>query len=911
MKRILLLAFLAISISLSAQINYTANDQVPEYNGNFGYGVNFGSNAGWDDEAEADIAAGNPAVGQQGVGCNTVRPPLPEWFLEFWGYDIRLDEYQYFESLGMSDLTVFVGDPSDEHRDPNSYCPGYESLLFDNMYLPIWDNGENGTPVNDDNHYAIYLYDMVNIYKDHVTFWEIMNEPDFDYSASGFLDPGQPGNWWEGVPDPCDYKLRAPVYHYIRLLRISYEVIKYVDPESFVAVGGLGYESFLDIILRHSDNPDNGIVTAEFPLTGGAYFDAVSYHSYPHFSLKDWNNDIGAFDFFRYSDAAMQEVINKKNDFEAVLDTYGYDGSAYPEKVWLITESNVPAGNFNPDFFGSVVGQRNFVMKTAVACQKNNILQYHIYKLAEDFPIGEGENEFDRMGLYENMDDVGQYNQVVTESGIAYKTISDAIGDAFYNEPKTTALNLPSNIDGAAFKHPDDSYTYVLWAKTDTDQSEFAAATYSFPAAMNVSLLEKKNWNYSQTNSSENINATNIALSGAPIFLHDISILDLPPTASFDFSINSNCAPYTISFNDNSTADPTSWNWSFPGGTPSISNLQNPTVTYPNPGNYTASLLVANDFGNDASDATFTLAGNPMFELNEELCFGGQIIVNGVVYNESNPSGTEILENAAANGCDSIVIVNLSFDDQLESETFAIICNGETYTFGSDNLSESGTYTLETSSSAGCDSTAILYLTVETSSTFTNDIELCEGEEYNGQEYEEDTTVTETITSMNGCDSLINITNIQVLEEPFTELEITILNGETYTVGNSTYDESGVYYDILTAQNGCDSIIELTLTVDIVDAISDLNNPDRIELKAFPNPFSNQVNISFLATRDEFIGLEVYHINGQQIRDLKSQKFYQNDRYLFTLDFNAKAKGIYWCKVQLKEGVFLQKLILL
>ena len=431
MKQLVLCILLVYVCNASAQINFTANDQVPVYEATFGFGVNPGSNSGWDDEAEADIAAGNPAYNVPGVGCNTLRPPLPEWFLEFWGYDIRLDEYQYFETLGIRDLTVFLGVPSDEHQDPNFYCPDHQSTLFDNMYLPIWDGGANGTPINDDNYYAKYVYQTVNIYIDHVKFWEIWNEPDFDYSASGFLDPGQAGNWFENVPDPCDYKLRAPVYHYIRLLRISYEVIKFVDPEAFVAVGGLGYDSFLDIILRHSDNPDNGIVNAEYPLKGGAYFDALSYHSYPHFKLKDWDNDIGDFVFFRHSDAAAETITDKKTEFSNVLNNYGYDGNTYPEKVWIITEGNVPAEKFNPDYFGSIVGQRNFIIKAMVNCMKNDILQYHIYKLAEDYPVGQGFNEFDRMGLYENIDGVDQYDQVMTQEGMAYKTTSDLIGDAF------------------------------------------------------------------------------------------------------------------------------------------------------------------------------------------------------------------------------------------------------------------------------------------------------------------------------------------------------------------------------------------------------------------------------------------------------------------------------------------------
>ena len=102
-----------------------------------------------------------------------------------------------------------------------------------------------------------------------------------------------------------------------------------------------------------------------------------------------------------------------------------------------------------------------------------------------------------------------------------------------------------------------------------------------------------------------------------------------------------------------------------------------------------------------------------IYELNSDLCFGDEIIVNGVVYNESNPSGTEVIVGGSVNGCDSTVIINLSFDETLESETNASICDGGTYIFGGTVLSTSGTYTFETTASSGCDSTAILYLDVE------------------------------------------------------------------------------------------------------------------------------------------------------------------------------------------------------
>lgn len=42
---------------------------------------------------------------------------------------------------------------------------------------------------------------------------------------------------------------------------------------------------------------------------------------------------------------------------------------------------------------------------------------------------------------------------------------------------------------------------------------------------------------------------------------------------------------------------------------------------------------------------------------------------------------------------------------------------------------------------------------------------------------------------------------------------ITICSGEVYTIGSNTYSQSGIYTDILTAENGCDSIVITQLTV--------------------------------------------------------------------------------------------------
>jgi len=516
-----LLIFLCFSFVLNAQINFTANDQVPDYNGTFRLGVNPGYHGSdWSDEDLANLAAGNNSLDVEGVGVQAFRASLPEHFLEQWGYDVEVNDFQHYESVGMDDHVVFVGYPSDDHLDMAFHCSDHQSKLFANLYLDIWDGGANGTPVNDDNYYALYIYQMVTMYQDYVKFWEIWNEPDFDYGGHAYKDPGMDGNWWDNVPEPCDMSIRAPIFEYIRMLRISYEVIKSIDEDAYVAIGGLGYPSFLDAVMRHSDNPNNGQVNTEYPNRGGAYFDVLSYHSYPHIdgSLREWDNASGGFIYFRHSDAAMEGVMQKKTDFNQVLNNYGYNDQLYPAKKWIITESNIPGIAFDDDM-GSDEAQRNFIIKTRVACELNDILQYDVYRLARKVSAADADDGFDAMGLYERISDIEPYEQVMTDEGIACLTMTELLVDATFSATATADLNLPDDVGGAAYLNADDSYTFILWAVTETDQSEFAAATYSIPASMDITNLEKREWNFSHTNNVSNVAATGISLTGAPVFL--------------------------------------------------------------------------------------------------------------------------------------------------------------------------------------------------------------------------------------------------------------------------------------------------------------------------------------------------------------------------------------------------------
>ena len=75
-----------------------------------------------------------------------------------------------------------------------------------------------------------------------------------------------------------------------------------------------------------------------------------------------------------------------------------------------------------------------------------------------------------------------------------------------------------------------------------------------------------------------------------------------PPVADFVGSPTTGIAPLNVTFTDQSTNVPTSWNWSFGDG--NFSELQNPAYTYANPGTYDVTLNATNAQGSNSLTKT-------------------------------------------------------------------------------------------------------------------------------------------------------------------------------------------------------------------------------------------------------------------------------------------------------------------
>lgn len=189
----------------------------------------------------------------------------------------------------------------------------------------------------------------------------------------------------------------------------------------------------------------------------------------------------------------------------------------------------------------------------------------------------------------------------------------------------------------------------------------------------------------------------------------------------------------------------------------SVQNGTTPTYT-------TGPLTTAITFNVDISNGTCALSSNLqtitivtalLNNISAGICpgqtytFGSQTLSTG---------GTYVDTLASISGCDSIVTLTLASLTPTSSALNESICQGDTYTLGSQTLSTAGVYTEVIPNAAGCDSTITLTLAVNTPSSSTMSLIVCEnGYQFGTQTLTTSGTYTRTVANAAGCDSVITL----------------------------------------------------------------------------------------------------------------------------------------------------------
>ncbi|MFT3908742.1 MAG: gliding motility-associated C-terminal domain-containing protein [Ferruginibacter sp.] len=219
--------------------------------------------------------------------------------------------------------------------------------------------------------------------------------------------------------------------------------------------------------------------------------------------------------------------------------------------------------------------------------------------------------------------------------------------------------------------------------------------------------------------------------------------------------------------------------------------------------------------GCDSIIHTVTLSVFPVSHVNTtaQIC-SGQVyhLPSGAIV---NTTGIYADTTRSVNTCDSIItIVNLSVVTTNILNTAAQICSGQTYTLPSGTIiNTAGVYTDTLRSVIGCDSViTTTTLSVVPGSYVNTNVLICSGQTYTLPSGTIVNTAgiyyTDTLRSIAGCDSIIHSTTLSVFPVSHANATGNICAGQTYILPSGTIiNAAGFYSDTIRSVNNCDSII--------------------------------------------------------------------------------------------------------
>jgi len=258
--------------------------------------------------------------------------------------------------------------------------------------------------------------------------------------------------------------------------------------------------------------------------------------------------------------------------------------------------------------------------------------------------------------------------------------------------------------------------------------------------------------------------------------------------------------------------------------------------------------------------------------------------------------------------CDSVVCLTLAehADVPITYDT-ATICEGDSYNDANfTNLTFAGTYYDTLPNINGCDSVIELtlgYYPIVAVTTYSAAI--CQGDSYNDANFAnlmQADIYYDTLPNINGCDSVIELTLI-VNPIETTQISASIIQGESYDFFGRQLTTSGTYYETLKTIHGCDSIIELTLAVWTTINDYGLKNTNYV---IYPNPTTGKITI-----RNQESGMsgeiEIFDFVGRKL--LSYTPLTSHSSPLIEIDISHLANGLYFLKIQTSEGIITKKIV--
>jgi PKD repeat protein len=296
--------------------------------------------------------------------------------------------------------------------------------------------------------------------------------------------------------------------------------------------------------------------------------------------------------------AAGQNRFDKMNE----IDIFSGSAMSVPFS-WNFELDSIPAGwtSFNPDF------DRKMEWLDLYPYSWSNAAGFDNYS-AETDPTGTAD------GMVTSKIDMSLNANKFAELSfdVAYAMYEDEDGIYF---------------DSLVLSYSTDcGQTFIpFWKKWGSDLATSPTTGDLFiPSGASEWRKEKISLAFLNGQSNVQLKLANVSGWGNYLYLDNIQISVPKPTqkpvTAFSTTTTTVCEGSSIKFTDNTTNYPTSWSWTFDGGTPQTSTEQNPVVVYKTPGIYNVSLTTGNTLGSNTKivNSYINVVAKPTLQITKD-----------------------------------------------------------------------------------------------------------------------------------------------------------------------------------------------------------------------------------------------------------------------------------------------------
>lgn len=311
-----------------------------------------------------------------------------------------------------------------------------------------------------------------------------------------------------------------------------------------------------------------------------------------------------------------QPVADINSSVNGNIITYTYNGNSNDNILWTLPDGSNSSDQSisftapeNGNYEATIVVSNQCGEVNGASSQSINVYPTAAVTLSETIGCADFTTTFsaeDVVGATYNWSFEGgdpatstDQNPTVTYSSRGSFDISLEVSNTFGSDTYTNTDAITVEVNPTS----EFTSTYNGIELTTTNTSQFASE-YLWDFGDGSTSTDQTPTHQYQTDGTYVVTLTTTNECGTAISTQTIEVIILVPSISYEASITSGCAPLEVVFTDFSGNDPTSYMWTFEGGTPATSTDQNPVVVYNEAGVYDVAVTMSNSAGNSTLTQT-------------------------------------------------------------------------------------------------------------------------------------------------------------------------------------------------------------------------------------------------------------------------------------------------------------------